>query len=80
MAKKDSQVEKNVSTSFSYVKKDILMLNDNFTELHNQFQRFLSQYELLVDEVKEIKSSMNKKPAKKKSSTKKVSTKKISKK
>ena len=70
MNKKNSQVEKNVSASFSYVKKDILMLNDNFTELHNKFQQFLSQYETLVDEVKEIKDSMNKQPKKKTSSKK----------
>ena len=72
MKGKNSQVEKNMSASFSYVKKDILMLNDNFTELHNKFQQFLSQYEILVDEVKEIKNSVNKKPAKKAVSKKKI--------
>ena len=70
MKKKSSSVENNLATSFSYVKKDILMLNDNFTELHNKFQQFLSQYETLVDEVKEIKETINKKQ------TKKVTTKK----
>ena len=79
MNKKNSQVEKNVSASFSYVKKDILMLNDNFTELHNKFQQFLSQYETLVDEVKDIKDSIGKKTTKK-NTTKKTVTKNAAKK
>jgi|AntAceMinimDraft_18_1070375.scaffolds.fasta_scaffold168507_2 regulator of replication initiation timing len=76
MKGKNSQVEKNVSASFSYVKKDILMLNDNFTELHNKFQQFLSQYDLLLDEFKGLKDSLNKKPVTKKTPTKKKTIKK----
>lgn len=75
MKKQKSQVEKNVSTSFGYVKKDILMLNDNLSELHNKFQQFLSQYEILLDEIKELKASLNKKPTKK-APTKKTTAKK----
>ena len=38
MAKTIEQIEKNVSASFGYVKKDMLMLNDAFSDIHEKIQ------------------------------------------
>jgi len=68
MRKSPEYVEKNVSASFGYVKKDMLMLNDSFSELNDKFERLLGQYQNLVDEVTKIKNSLPKKKVVKKKS------------
>ena len=76
MKKSPEYVERNVSASFGYVKKDILMLNDSFSELNDKFQQLLGQYQTLVDEVKKMKDILPKKKVTKKASAKKKVSKK----
>lgn len=58
MEKPASQIEKNVSASFGYVKKDMLMLNDAFSDLHEKVQQLSLNYSNLLDEVKKLKESV----------------------
>ena len=53
-----SQLEKNTTASFAYVKKDILMLNDAFSDLVDRVQA-------LSDKVEELEKKKVKKVAKK---------------
>ncbi len=86
MEKTIEQVEKNVSASFGYVKKDMLMLNDAFSDLNDKIQHLslnhatlLAEIEKLRGEVKGKKSLAKKKivPVKKKASKKKKAVKKV---
>jgi len=65
MEKTLDQVEKNVSASFGYVKKDMLMLNDAFSDLHEKVQHLSINHATLLEEVeklrKEIAGSTSKK-------------------
>ena len=54
MKKTPLEVERNVSASFGYVKKDILMLNDSFSSLYDKFQQLVSQQNKILDEIKKI--------------------------
>ena len=49
------QLEKNVSASFAYVKKDILMLNDSYTKIQEAIQQIAKSYTVLGNEVKQLK-------------------------
>ena len=73
MDKTIEQVEKNVSASFGYVKKDMLMLNDAFSDLHDKVQKLNVEFSKIIDELSALKT-----PAKttKKASPKKKTTKK----
>jgi prefoldin subunit 5 len=66
MEKSTEQVEKNVSASFGYVKKDMLMLNDAFSDLHDKVQRLTMSYEKLREEIDDLKPKSKKKAVKKK--------------
>ena len=59
MKKSTSQLEKNTTASFAYVKKDILMLNDAFSDLFNKMQG-------LAGRVEDIEEKLTKKVSKKK--------------
>tara|TARA_Y100000310_G_C20303719_1_gene632987 strand:+ start:298 stop:561 length:264 start_codon:yes stop_codon:yes gene_type:complete len=80
----NSQIEKNLTASFAYVKKDMLMLNDAFSDLHDKVQHLSLNHAMLLEEIGKLRSEMaklhpelrNKKPA----STKKKSAKKATKK
>lgn len=90
MEKSTNQIEKNVSASFAYVKKDMLMLNDAFSDLHDKMQHLSLNHAMLLEEIGKLRAEMAKatqkkpvkKPAKKKAPTKKKAPvkKKISKK
>jgi len=75
MEKSALQVEKNVSASFAYVKKDMLMLNDAFSDIHDKVQHLSLNHAMLLEEIGKLRSelakSTTKKPAKKKATKKK---------
>ena len=77
MEKTIGQVEKNVSASFGYVKKDMLMLNDAFSDLHDKIQHLSLNQATLLAEVEKLRGELG---LKKKALVKKVSTKKTKKK
>ncbi|MBT7706653.1 hypothetical protein HN747_04350 [archaeon] len=47
MKKTRSQLELNTTASFAYVKKDILMLNDAFSDLFDKMQKLIGRVEKL---------------------------------
>jgi len=58
MEKSVKQVEKNVSASFGYVKKDMLMLNDAFSDLHDKVQHLSLNHAMLLEEIQKLKNSL----------------------
>lgn len=88
MEKTIEQVEKNVSASFGYVKKDMLMLNDAFSDLHDKMQHLSLNHAMLLEEIGKIRTMLAKlgikepakKAAKKNPVKKKTSKKKSAKK
>ena len=81
MEKTAEQIEKNVSASFGYVKKDMLMLNDAFSDLHDKFQHLSLNNATLLGEVEKLRTELykftgKKVPAKKKATKKKKVAKK----
>ena len=79
MEKSTQQVEKNVSASFAYVKKDMLMLNDAFSDLHDKVQHLSLNHAMLLEEITKVKRELMKtaaKPAVKKAPAKKKAAKK----
>jgi len=74
MEKSVDQVEKNVSASFAYVKKDMLMLNDAFSDLHDKMQHLSLNHAMLLEEIGKLRAGMAK------TSGKKVEMKKVVKK
>ena len=76
MEKSTTQIEKNVSASFGAVKKDMLMLNDAFSDLHEKVQHLSLNHAMLLEEIEKLRKETKGKPKKK--STKKT-TKKINK-
>ena len=71
MEKTVEQVERNVSASFSYVKKDMLMLNDAFSDLNDKIQHLSLNHATLLAEIEKLRGATKKKatPAKKKKAT-----------
>jgi regulator of replication initiation timing len=59
------QIEKNVSASFGYVKKDMLMLNDAFSDLHDQIQHLSLNHAMLLGEIEKLKKKLGMKATKK---------------
>ncbi|MGK0209082.1 MAG: regulator of replication initiation timing [Patescibacteria group bacterium] len=62
MEKTTAQLEKNVSASFSYVKKDILMLNDSYAHIQDAIGQILASHDQLATELRDLKTQMVKKP------------------
>jgi len=58
------QLEKNVSASFAYVKKDTLMLNDSYTKIQEAIQQIADSYAILGSEVKQLRKELGKTPSK----------------
>jgi predicted flap endonuclease-1-like 5' DNA nuclease len=84
MVNSADQVEKNVSASFGYVKKDMLMLNDALSDVHDKIQHLSMNNAALLDEIRKLSEMVNKlnvkkAPAKKAKVVKKVVKKKPSK-
>jgi len=78
MEKSIKQIEKNVSASFSYVKKDMLMLNDAFSDIHDKIQHLSINHATLLEEVRRLRSELI--DPKKKNTKKSLTAKKIIKK
>ena len=79
MEKSVDQVEKNVSASFAYVKKDMLMLNDAFSDLHDKMQHLSLNHAMLLEEIGKLRTEIAKtsgKKVEKKKPVKKVAKKK----
>ena len=64
MEKSTTQIEKNVSASFASVKKDILMLNDAFSDLHDKVQHLSLNHAMLLEEITKLKKETTKKTKK----------------
>lgn len=60
MEKSAEQVEKNVSASFGYVKKDILMLNDAVSDLHDKIQHLSLNHAGLLEEIGRLRKELKK--------------------
>jgi predicted flap endonuclease-1-like 5' DNA nuclease len=58
MEKSTSQIEKNVSASFGYVKKDMLMLNDAFSDMHDKIQHLSLNHATLLAEVERLRAQI----------------------
>ena len=54
MVKSINEVEKNVSASFGYVKKDMLMLNDAISDVHDKIQHLSMNHAALLAEIQNI--------------------------
>ena len=65
MEKSTNQIEKNVSASFASVKKDMLMLNDAFSDLHEKIQHLSLNHAMLLGEIEKLKKETTEKPKKK---------------
>jgi len=64
MEKSAGQIEKNVSASFGYVKKDILMLNDAVSDIHDKIQHLSLNHATLLDEVTKLRREVSNKKSK----------------
>ncbi|MEI6058833.1 MAG: hypothetical protein WCP89_03615 [archaeon] len=63
MVKTPRQIEKNVSASFGYVKKDMLMLNDALSQIHDKIQHLSLNQATLLSEVEKLRAQVGvKKP------------------
>ncbi|MFH0712070.1 MAG: hypothetical protein V1889_03090 [archaeon] len=60
MKKTTNQIEKNVSASFASVKKDILMLNDAFSDLNDKIQHLSLNHAMLLEEITKLKNQTTK--------------------
>ena len=69
MEKTVSQIEKNVSASFGYVKKDMLMLNDAFSDIHEKIQHLSLNHAMLLEEIKKLREEIANASKKKTSKT-----------
>ena len=72
MEKSTKQIEKDVSASFAYVKKDMLMLNDAFSDLHDKMQHLSINHASLLEEIGKLRSEISEFSVKKKEKTKNV--------
>jgi len=73
MVKTLSQVEKNVQASFGYVKKDLLMINDAISDIHDKIQHLSLNHAALLGRLEKIRGGnvAQKQPKKKKVAKKK---------
>ncbi len=58
MEKAPKQMERDISASFGYVKKDMLMLNDAFSDLHDKVQHLSLNHAMLLEEITKLKSEI----------------------
>ena len=72
MSKTIGQVEKNVSASFGYVKKDLLMLNDVVSDIQDKIQHLSLNHASLLEEVTHLAEKVEKKTPSKNIVKKKV--------
>lgn len=74
-----NQLEKNVSASFGYVKKDLLMLNDSISDLHDKIQHLSLNNIALMEKIQTLENAIVKDEKKIKKVAKKSSKKKTKK-
>tara|TARA_Y100000310_G_scaffold119843_1_gene118572 strand:+ start:825 stop:1067 length:243 start_codon:yes stop_codon:yes gene_type:complete len=74
MEKTVDQLERDISASFGYVKKDMLMLNDAFSDIHDKIQHLSLNHASLLGEIERLKKEISGK------SVSKIKTKKVVKK
>lgn len=76
------QFEKNVGISFSYVKKDLLSVNDSVSDLHDKIQHLSLNQAMLLEKVMNLEKKLSTKKVKAvaKKPAKKTSKKKVAKK
>lgn len=74
MEKSVNQIERNVSASFGYVKKDMLMLNDAFSDIHEKIQHLSLNHSMLLEEIKKLREEVAKLTKEKKTPVKKADT------
>ncbi len=55
MTKSIKQIEKDISASFGYVKKDMLMLNDAFSDIHDKIQHLSLNHATLLEEIEKLR-------------------------
>ncbi|MEA3248588.1 MAG: hypothetical protein U9Q73_02675 [Nanoarchaeota archaeon] len=60
MEKSIKQIEKNISASFGYVKKDMLMLNDAFSDIHEKIQHLSLNHATLLEEIEKLRIEVTK--------------------
>ncbi len=65
MEKSVKQIEKNISASFGYVKKDMLMLNDAFSDIHDKIQHLSLNHATLLEEIEKLRVEVVKDSGKK---------------
>ncbi|MEI7719113.1 MAG: hypothetical protein WCI72_04550 [archaeon] len=70
------QFEKNVGISFSYVKKDLLSVNDMVSDLHEKIQHLSMNQAMLVEKMMNLERKIASKPVVKKTAAKKAPAKK----
>jgi hypothetical protein len=58
MEKSAKQIEKNLSASFGYVKKDMLMLNDAFSDLHDKVQHLSLNHAMLLEQITKLRAEL----------------------
>ncbi len=77
MEKTLKQLEKNISASFSYVKKDMLMLNDAFSDIHDKIQHLSLNHATLLGEIEKLQKAIGGKNTSKREAVKKIAKRKI---
>jgi hypothetical protein len=77
MEKPMKQIEKNVSASFGYVKKDMLMLNDAFSDMHDKIQHLSLNHAMLLESMEKLRRDLEQMTGKSNKVAKKVVKKKI---
>lgn len=65
------QLERNVSASFGYVKKDILMVNDAISNVHDKMQHLSLNQALLLEKIEKLQNTLDKKNSSKNTSSSK---------
>lgn len=60
MKKTTKQLELNTTASFAYVKKDILMLNDAFSDLFDKMQKLAGRLGAIEDKINKCVSKKKK--------------------
>lgn len=60
MGKTAEQLERNISASFGYVKKDMLMLNDVFSDLNDKIKHLSMNHATLLSEIEKLREEIRK--------------------
>ena len=75
-----NQFERNVQSSFGYVKKDLLMVNDAISDVHEKIQHLSLNHASLLEQIARLTEKVDKLQGKKSAKKAKAKTKKVSRK